>query len=778
MVKFLYALLILPMIVIAILVFPIALIRFLMSGRHRGMDLQYLISQTVCIMIVKFLYRARVGGREHLPAEGGALLVSNHVSYADVLILTAVSPRPVRFMSWEGFERIPPLWFIMRWCKTIPVSPSRAKEAIRRACERIEGGEMVLIFPEGQLTRTGSLNEFRPGYEMISRKTGAPVYPVYMDGLWGSVFSYRNGGGPFRKLPPKFPRPVTIRFGARLESNDVHTARLALLDLGADAFPLRPELTRNLARATLDFAARNPGKDAIVDRAAGRTVLSFARAHALARVFSRRLAKLAPERRVGIILPPGIPGTVVNLACVMLGKTPVNLNYTLGRTALEECMASAEIRTVFTVGAFREKLSEKLDIPWPENTVDTLVELRRVSKVSVLVHELLVRLLPSDFTATLWRIPRQGGDTEASILFTSGSSGSPKGVILTHRNVLANATQIHESGIVPQNGCLLANLPTFHSFGHTVSIWFALTKGCRNVCLPSPLDTKRNLEVIAEERVNTLIGTPTFYRGYLKKSDLKATASLLRIIAGAEKTPAGFAEECEAKLGGQYFEGYGTTETSPVISVCVPDAHDSEGPGGMRVGRKPGSVGRLAVGQTIRIHHPTTGEPVGFNEPGILSLRGANVFAGYLNDPVRTAAALNEGWYSTGDIVRMDEEGFLFIEGRLSRFSKIGGEMVPHGVIEETVTRVLDLSVEVEITIAVAARTCPKKGEELILITTLELDPADLRRRLAEAGLANLWIPRRIHRVPAIPVLATGKLNLGELQKIAANLDDSSATSE
>ena len=513
-------------------------------------------------------------------------------------------------------------------------------------------------------------------------------------------------------------------------------------------------------------ACRHPGVESVVDRAAGKTVFTAARTVAVARVFARRLREIAPEQRVGIILPPGVPGTVANLACLFAGKTPVNLNFTLGRAALDHCFAKAGIRTVLTVDAFRAKVSEKLDVPWPENTVDVLRELKALNKPAVLLNEIVVRALPADVVCALWSVPKKGGDTEAALLFTSGSSGTPKGVVLSHRNILANAEQIFESGIVPDDGCLLANLPIFHSFGHTVTLWFALVRGVRCVCLPSPLDARRNIDVIREESVNTIIGTPTFYRGYMKKAEPGEMPTLARTIAGAEKTPAGFIAEWESKIGGRYFEGYGATETSPVVAVNVPDTIDEEAPGGVRPGSKPQSVGRLVVGMTARIRDAITDKPAGFNEHGLLFLRGANVFRGYLDDPEKTAEALKDGWYATGDLVRIDEEGFVFIEGRLSRFSKIAGEMVPHGVIEEAVCKALGLGCDGAPQIAVAGRPDGQKGESIVLVTTLDLDADGLRRQLAEAGLANLWIPKTIRKVDVIPVLATGKLDIQALQKL------------
>ena len=759
-----------PLVLVAAFAVTVA-VRWFSPKRHPDMHFAYLVVQTVCFLITKLFYRTQVVGVEHVPATGATILIANHVSYADVVVLGTYCPRPIRFLSWDGFEKTWVTRAIMRTMNTIPVSPLRAREAIKSACASLENGELICIFPEGHLTRTGALNAFRAGYEMIAKKSGAPVLPAYVDGLWGSIFSHKHGE-PFRQYPGCRPRRLSLRFGPMLTDTAMYRARNALLDLGADAFAARDEMESHIAAEVVASCCAHPGRIALIDRAGARTEFTFARTLAVAKVLADRIAEIAPEPRIGLILPPGIPGTVANLACLLAGKIPVNLNFTLGRAALEHCFAKSGVTTVFTVDAFRAKVSEKLDVPWPEKTVDVLAMMKSLDKKRIVAAEAAVRLLPAAWLVRLWGVPTAGGDKEAALLFTSGSAGTPKGVPLTHRNILANGEQIFESGIVPSSGRLLANLPIFHSFGHTVCLWFALTRGVTCVCLPSPLDAKKNLEAIREEKVNTLIGTPTFYRGYLKKADdAGKPPSLERVIAGAEKTPAGFAEEWETRMGGQYYEGYGATETSPVVAVNVPDTEDDEAPGGVRAGRKAGSVGRLVVGMSARVIDPITGEPSDFGQTGLLSVRGANVFGGYLDDPKKTAEALRDGWYATGDLVRIDDEGFLYIQGRLARFSKIGGEMIPHGAVEEAVIKALGLPTDGDHTIAVSERSCPKKGEELVLITTVDIDGDALRKQLADGGLANLWIPRVFKRVPAIPVLATGKLDIQALKKLAGECE-------
>ena len=476
---------------------------------------------------------------------------------------------------------------------------------------------------------------------------------------------------------------------------------------------------------------------------------------------------------MGILLPPGIAATVANIACVMLGKSPVNLNFTLGRQQMESCVATMEIKTFVTAQALRDRLDEKVpDFPWTaaDSIVDMATMLRTAPKPYLLCQMALAILLPTPFLCLLWRIPSRGGDTEAAALCTSGSSGQPKGVPLSHANILGNCGQIDETRYVRPGAIFLGNLPVFHSFGFTVTVWFALTRAVRVVNTPSPLDITRSVAAIHEERATLMVSTPTFFRSYLKKASPEEMASLQLVVAGAEKSPEGLAEEWEKRFGGMYREGYGTTETSPVVGVNLYDIPDAAVRNGVCTGNKRGSIGRPFLGMAVRFTDPITSEPTSARDGGILWLKGVNVFKGYIGQPELTHEVLDDdGWYCTGDIASMDEEGFIFIKGRQSRFSKIGGEMVPHGTVEEAVRRALNLRFGEDelMRIAIAARFDEAKGESLVLLATIDINADELRTALTREGLANLWIPRIIKKVDAIPVLATGKLDLQRLRQFA-----------
>ncbi|MGC6455429.1 MAG: AMP-binding protein [Coraliomargaritaceae bacterium] len=509
----------------------------------------------------------------------------------------------------------------------------------------------------------------------------------------------------------------------------------------------------HLARECFLALAKRPGKIFLVDRTARRREVRRGFLLVLAWMLSRRILQETDKKRVGIVFPPGMGACVANLAVVLGGKVPVNLNFTLGPSAVQACLEKADLDCLLTAEAVQSRIPE---FPWPEDAlvIDVVEALRELPKWRTLCLFAGIRCLPASWMAEFLRLPREGGSEEAGLLFTSGSSGDPKGVILSHRNILANCEQISSVGLITKNEQVMANVPVFHSFGFTVTLWCPILTGCRIVSLPSPLEVKKAAEVIDEESVTVLIGTPTFLRPYLKRVEAEKLQSLRYVVAGAEKTPEGFAEAWEEKFSGSYLEGYGLTETSPVVSVNTPK------------GNRRGSVGRLLPDIKVRFLDPETLEELPSGSVGILALRGWNIFEGYLNEPEGTSEVLRDGWFMTGDLARMDADGFLYIEGRLSRFSKIGGEMVPHGTIEQALNKALDLTESEVPQLAVSARPDAAKGEALVVLSAVALEAETVREKLAAAGFGNLWIPREIVRVEAIPTLATGKLDLRAMKEL------------
>jgi acyl-[acyl-carrier-protein]-phospholipid O-acyltransferase/long-chain-fatty-acid--[acyl-carrier-protein] ligase len=683
----------------------------------------------------------------------------------DAIVLQLACPRPIRFLVYDEFFKAKLLHWGLRLLGAIPISPKKARAAIETAVDALAQGDVVCLFPEGGLTRTATLQKLNRGYEIIARKARVPVMPVWLENVWGSVFSY-YGGHFFWKLPRFVPLKVWVYFGAPMTSEEaaVETVRSRMLDMSEAAFQARPELRGHLGRECIRGLRKRFFRPVVTDAYANR-VLKGGELLAVGITFSQWLKKNVPEKRVGVVLPPGLGATIANLGLVLANKVPVNLNFTAGRTANESAIARAGIQRLITAPAMMEQVK---DFPWLENRVDLAATLKSFDPKMLKRWGVLALVTPTSMLARWLDLPREGDRAECALLFTSGSAGEPKGVVLTHRNILGNIAQIGAILAQVDLNSILGCLPTFHSFGFTVTLWWPMLNGPRVITYPSPLDTPKLAELIEKHRIELLLTTPTFLRSYLRKAKPEQLRPLRMIVTGAEKLPVDLINDFDAKFGIKICEGYGMTEGSPVIACNLPDAPPSKAnPAGI-LARRVGSVGRLVPGIAARIRDPETGDARSLFEPGMLWLRGANIFQGYLNDEKRTADVLHDGWYKTGDIGRLDEDGFLFIEGRLSRFSKIAGEMVPHLTVEQKINEAWPEQASANgAGVAVLGVPDDKKGEALVLLTTFPIDVADLRQRLTAAGLPQLWVPRVIKQVDTLPLLATGKLDLRACQQLA-----------
>ncbi len=720
---------------------------------------------TVMRLIGPLFYRVRSIGWENIPP-GGALVICNHLSYVDAVVLQIASPRPIRFIAFAGFVKSPVMRFIFRAAGVIPVTANKPMKGIRLAVEAIEKGELVCVFPEGAISRTGQLMILKRGFGLIAEAAKAPVVPAVIDGLWGSIYSFA-GNKYLWKSPRLMPTPVCIVFGKPIPPAEVNlgSARQALLDLGEQAFQERPALKRHLGREAVRALAKHPRRIAVVDRTAERREVSAGQLLAMAAALSRRIRATVSDRRVGIVLPPGVGANIANLAIACAGKVPVNLNFTAGRAAIESSLRLGEINTVITADAMKAKMP---NFPFPERTLDLKREIEATGgKKAILPWLIAAHVLPNQWVADLLGLPRMGDHDEAALLFTSGSSGEPKGVILTHRNILANCAQISSLSILPETATMLGCLPIFHSFGFTVTLWYPILRGCKVVTVPSPLDTRKIVEAIQQEKATVMVGAPTFIRPFLKKATKEELKTLNLVVTGAEKLPMDLYDAFLEQFGIEILQGYGLTETTP--AACINQYHPpiTTTTAEHQEGKRTGAVGRLLPGSTARIVDPDTGVELPMTSTGMLWLKGPHVFPGYLKDDEKTAAALKDRWFVTGDIGRIDEDGFIFIEGRLSRFSKIGGEMVPHGTVEQRIISAFGWEENDGPVAVVTGIPDSSKGEALVLLTTKDVAAADVRAKLLDAGFPNLWVPKIIVKVEAIPVLGTGKTDLKGCRNLA-----------
>ena len=712
--------------------------------------------------LVRSIYRVTALGVEHLP-QGGFLLLPNHITWVDAIVLQIACPRPIRYIIDQEFYCKPILQPFVRLVRCIPIDTRHSRSAVRAATEKIAAGEIVCLFPEGQLERAGTLLRLQRGYELIAHHANAPVVPVWLDRLWGSIFSFQ-GGRFFTKWPKEIPYRVTVAFGKPLEPKaaEIATVREELLKLGEFCYSRRPSLDRHLAEACVRGLKRRPFSTAVID-GIDHSELSRAKLLGAAAALSRFLRKKFSDERMAIVLPASKGSMVANLAVALAGKVPVDLNFTAGRAANESACESANLRVAISATRFMERVK---DFPWPDHVLK-LDEMMPQMKRQIIFWWTLSILLPARLLARLLQIPKKGGHDEALLLFTSGSSGEPKGVVLSHRNIAGNVSQFRDLLDAKKDDAILASLPFFHSFGSTVTLWYPLVEGVRIVTYPNPLEVAKNAALVEKYKLTLLLATPTFLRGYLRKAEPDQLRSLRLVITGAEKLPLDLAKAFEERFEQRVFEGYGLTETAPVVSVNLPEPQPTKPDEQVQPSSRLGSVGKMAPGIAAEIREPETDRKLSLHETGMLWLRGPNIFEGYLNDPERTADVLRDGWFKSGDIGRFDEDGFLYIEGRLSRFSKIGGEMVPHEVIEQKIIDLLELSGKDERIIAIVGVTDEAKGEAVVLLSAIDVDLAQLRDKLRDAGVPNLWIPKRVQRVESIPVLASGKLDLKKCQELA-----------
>jgi 1-acyl-sn-glycerol-3-phosphate acyltransferase len=569
-------------------------------------------------------YRLQVVGLEHLPAQGGVLMLGNHISWLDWAMLQTASPRPVRFvMERYLYERWYLQWFL-DFFGVVPISSRRSKESLETITGLLDAGEVVCLFPEGAISRSGQLGEFKQGFELAAARASGRIVPFYLRGLWGSRFSragerlrQARGGGR--------PRDVVVAFGAPMPMDTQAAAvKQAVFELSVSSWETHVHSFPTLAHAWLETARRHPGQLAVADAA-------------------------------------------------------------------------------------------------------------------------------------------------GAVLFSSGSEGSPKGIELSHCNILANVRQVADVLNAEADDTLLANLPLFHAFGLTVTTLLPLLEAIPMVCHPDPTDALGCAKAIARHRVTVLCSTSSFLRLCTRNPRVHPLMleSLRLVVAGAERLSPDVREAFCSRFGTSVYEGYGATETMRVASVNVPDRLDTHY-WKVQIGNRPGSVGMPLPGTSFRIVDPHSLEPLPSGQEGMILIGGVQVMKGYLNDPTRTAEAVVEldgkRWYRTGDKGRLDADGFLTIVDRHSRFAKLGGEMISLTQVEELVRRALG-----QPNLELAATNLPdgRKGERIVLLVVGQVHPESLRKAMLDAGNPPLGIPAEVRRVPSIPKLGSGKTDFKAVRALA-----------
>ena len=691
--------------------------------------------QDIAMFLFKTFLRLEVTGTEHLPKAGESVIIApNHVSLIDAPLMHSILPSHAAFAIDTNMART---WWVKPFLKLVkahPIDPTRPL-GTRHLINAVKDGSSVVIFPEGRLTVTGGLMKVYDGTAMIADKAGAAIVPVRIDGPERSPFGYMNR---FETRKAWFPKtrvtilpPVQLNVDPALKGRARRQAAgAALQDVMVNSAVATARIDQTLFEALVTAREeRDTGKPAVQDPLGAK--LSYRKLIASAQVLGAKLATLAPAgANVGVLLPNTAGVAVTFFALQSIGRVPAMLNFTAGAQNLSAAAAAASLDAIVTSRAFVEKARL-------EGIVEVLAAQTRI----VYLEDVKASITFVDRIQGLLRGSRphveRRADDPAAILFTSGSEGSPKGVVLSHRNILANAMQSLTRVSVNGQDKVFNVLPVFHSFGLTAGLVMPLVAGVPVYLYPTPLHYRIVPELVYQSNATILFGTDTFLNGYARAAHPYDFARLRLILAGAEAVKDRTRQVYMEKFGVRILEGYGVTETAPVLAINTPLAN------------RQGTVGRLSPLMQARL------EPVpGIAEGGRLYVRGPNVMLGYLraeNPGVLEPPA--DGWHDTGDIVSIDAQGFIRILGRAKRFAKIAGEMVSLSAVEATAAELWPNAISVVVTLPDA-----RKGERLVLMTTEQRATREAFASHARArGTADLALPSEVKVVEQIPLLGSGK---------------------
>jgi len=751
----------------------------LVGGAYTVYKLPQSLTRLLLNYAISSRYRIKVQGLQHVPSKGGVLLLGNHISWIDWAIVQIGCPRPVRFvMAASIYDR----WY-WRWlfklAGAIPIAPgASSQDSLRQVADLLNKGQVVCLFPEGAISRNGHMGTFRSGFERACTMAHEEVVilPFYLRGLWGGQFS--RSSQYLKKSNKSSQRDLIIAFGPALhKETSADVVKRRVFDLSIRSWHVYVAELPTLGDAWLQSVKQNRLPLALAD--SNGTTFSGRKLLTATLPFARRIGNLSPEQNVGLLLPTSAGGAIANMAALLAGKTVVNLNYTASKQAMLSALEQADIKTIYTSKQFLARLKSRgMDFSDCFDGIDVvyLEDLKAAIPNAELAAYWCATWLPVPLLKRVFCHAHDSAAT-AAILFSSGSEGAPKGVMLSHRNIMANLKQIADVLNTQQNDVVMSSLPFFHAFGLTVTQFMPLIEGLPMVCHPDPTDALGIAKAIARYRATILCGTSTFLRLFVRNQKVHPLMldSLRIVVAGAEKLRADVREQFTLKFHKDILEGYGATETTPVASVNLPDALDTTHWQVQR-GSKVGTVGMPLPGTSFKIVDPDTWEELPTGEDGMILIGGAQVMQGYLNDPEKTDAAVRhidgERWYVTGDKGHLDEDGFLTIVDRYSRFAKIGGEMISLTQVEDRVrhySNVADLDV-VDLDIVAVNIPDAKKGERIVLLSDRALDSDAIRDAMIADGCNRLMIPDAWFQVDTLPKLGSGKTDFTLAKQVAREL--------
>ncbi|MFV2061340.1 MAG: acyl-[ACP]--phospholipid O-acyltransferase [Gammaproteobacteria bacterium] len=731
---------------------PHSLIRILITGLFAGR------------------YKIQVHGFNNLPGSGGVLMLGNHVSLIDFAMIQIAYPRKVRFVMLKSYYEHWSIKWFLDIMGVIPIASGASFDALKKINELLKAGEVVCLFPEGAISRNGQLGDFKHGYEKTVAEVDGVIIPFYLRGLWGSRFSYSSNFTKSRSISG-VRRDVIVAFGEPLPiESKADVVKRRVFDLSISAWHDYTETLDPIPLAWIRTVKKAPKYPCMADILGG-VKLNAQTALTSSIVFSQLIKKRSPEHNVALLLPTSSAGMLVNMAVMLLGKTVVNLNYTASIEALSGAIEKADIKTIYTSTRFVKKLMDRgieIESLFKNTTVYYLEELKdEITTVKKIITLLTVKLFPAELLYLLYG-HKVEVTSPAAILFSSGSEGTPKGVVLSHQNLMGNIKQVTDVMDIQQQDIIMGSLPQFHAFGLTVSGLLPLIEAVPVIFHPDPTDVVNIGKAISKNNITIMFGTSTFLRLYARNRRVLPLMleSIRLVVSGAEKLNELVRTSFTTKFNIPIYEGYGTTETTPVAGVNIPDKLEQSA-WRVQVGNKLGTIGLPVPGSNFRIVDPQTMDELPAKEDGLILIGGTQVMLGYLNDPNKTKEVIVEldgqRWYKTGDKGHVDEDGFLTIVDRYSRFAKIAGEMVSLGSIEDTINNATAEDVEVVST----AIPDDKKGEKVVLLYSGNIEEDELKTIINQQNLIPIMVPDIYIKVDELPKLGTGKSDFNKAKAIA-----------
>ncbi|MAC83981.1 MAG: acyl-[ACP]--phospholipid O-acyltransferase [Arcobacter sp.] len=725
-------------------------------------------------MVVGLKYKLEVNGIKNIPSSGGVLLLGNHVSWIDWAVILMSVPREVKFVMEKSIYNKWYLNWLLKMFNAIPISGASSKSTMQLVAKELDEGNVVVLFPEGNITRNGHLGEFKRGFELILKQTNSDVRVVsfYIRGLWESMFSRAN-----KKLKKSYrTNTVTVSFSKSMKKEKANISLIKKEVLALSTISWKQHISNlGTISETIFDKLKEVSSEMIMADSTGLE-LSGNKFLTVSILFKNLLEKKVKGQNIGLLIPSTCAGAFINNSILMMGKTAVNLNYTSEVESLKQAVKKAGVKTIVASLKFVEKLKSKgIDISSLFDLVEViyLEDLKKeITKSSGLLTLLSVKFLPSFILKSI-HLKKIKKDDTVLILFSSGSEGTPKGIELSSDNVLGNSQQIANVLNVNDEDIFVGSLPIFHAFGIVVTTFLPLIEGIKCVAHPDPTDGLGLGKLIHKYKATILTGTSTFFRLYTKNPKVNPLMfeSLRLTVAGAEKLRSDVRLEFKKKFGKDILEGFGTTETTPVTSCNLPDVLTPDYI--VQKGNKVGTVGMALPGTFIKIVDPETFEELETNEEGMVLISGIQVMKGYLKDEKKTQEVLKQidghTYYITGDKGKLDHDGFLTIVDRYSRFAKLGGEMISLTAVEQKISKLIDLEEDSQTDFIATSLEDEKKGEKIILLISSvdESFVSELKERINTSFENKLMIPSLIKIVDDIPKLGTGKKDFKGAKELA-----------